>query len=643
MRIIGYVIAYLLILFSFTIYAQYPDIIWTYDLDAPSYGGSATADIDDDGHLEIIFGTYFNDESIYALNAEDGSCLWSYYTGGCNDASSAIADVDLDDDLEVIAPASSPSMVYCFSGADGTVEWSSPTASCIDSPPAVADVDNDGKPEVILGTFLGHVYAFNGEDGSECWHINLGYDSYIQSGPNILSINGDEYPDVVVAQFRGDSMVYALNGYDGSTIWYSDLPTDWMYHGCSYADIDEDGQNELVIGCYDNKVYCLNREDGSLCWSYTTPNYILGPTSIADLNDDDHLEIVYPSHNRIGVLSYEGDFLWDYTVGDLIWRGASIADIDGDGILDVVFGSDDGGIYALSGDNGDEVWTYDLEAHYGDEFWVDHGPAIADFDEDGKLDVFFVGGYGVSDPEDDNYGRAYALTAGEGNGDGWEMFRHDLYHSACFHGYGTDIVLVSFSSKSKDDVIILNWSVSATEGENIAGFNLFRREMGLNDITNPLSEGEDSYPHMDKTHEEGWSQINSSLITGENPYSYIDATVDRGITYEYRLEAVVEDEHTTLGTTIGTSGVPTSFTISSIHPNPVTDRVNITLSTPERTDVNIDIYDIKGRVVKSSNIGEIDMGEHTEVLSTGDLSSGVYTVKATAGDETATDTVVVVK
>ena len=44
-----------------------PGILWWYDLDAPSFGSAATADIDEDGYLEIVFGTYFNDEHILSL------------------------------------------------------------------------------------------------------------------------------------------------------------------------------------------------------------------------------------------------------------------------------------------------------------------------------------------------------------------------------------------------------------------------------------------------------------------------------------------------------------------------------------------------------------------------------------------------
>ena len=414
---------------------NYPEILWWYDLDAPCFGSAATDDIDNDGNLELVFGTYFNDEHVYALNANNGSLLWNYDTGGCNDASPVIYDVDLDGELEVIIPASSPYKVYCFDGSTGQVEWSTSTGypNCIDSPPAVADVDNDNKPEVILGAWYGNVFCLNGEDGSICWHINLGSNSYFQAEPNILDLDNDGQLDIVIAQYAGDCRIYALKGNNGSVLWYSDLPQDYMYHGGSFADIDEDGLPEIVIGCYDNYVYVLNGEDGSLLWNYYAPYYIASPTSIADLNNDNHLEIVFTSYNYLGVLSYTGGLLWSYTAGGGMFRGASIADIDGNGILDVVFGADDGILRVLRGNNGQIIWTLDLEAHYQNIFQIDNAPVIEDFNNDGKLDIFIIGGYGTSDPPDNNHGRGYAIAAGDGTGDGWPMFRHDIYHSGSFN------------------------------------------------------------------------------------------------------------------------------------------------------------------------------------------------------------------
>lgn len=409
-------------------------ILWWYQLAAPSFGSSAVGDIDEDGTLEIVFGTYFNDEHIYALNAEDGSLLWSYDTGGCNDASPVIADVDLDGHLEVVIPASSPSVVYCFYGMTGQVKWSRSTgaSNCIDSPPAVADVDNDEKPELILGTFHGNVFCLNGEDGSICWQKNLGTNSYIQSEPAVLDVNGDVQLDVVVSQWAGDCRVYALWGNNGSILWYSDVPQDYMYHGCSYADLDGDGRPELVIGCYDNHIYVFNGEDGSLAWQYTAPFYVGAPTSIGDLNNDGYFEIVFTSYNILRVLSHTGEVLWSVATGGDLFRGAALSDIDGDGILDVVFGSYDGILRAVRGDNGQVLWSYDLESHYGMVFTMDHAPVIADFNNDGALDVFIVGGFGSSDPPSNNHGRAYALTAGEGFDGGWPMFRYDCRHSGCY-------------------------------------------------------------------------------------------------------------------------------------------------------------------------------------------------------------------
>jgi len=411
------------------------DILWWYDLDAPSFGSAATEDIDDDGLLEIVFGTYFNDEHIYALNAEDGSLLWKYNTNGCNDASPVIYDVDGDDELEVIVPSSSPYTVYCFNGKNGTVEWSTSTGypNCIDSPPAIADVDNDEKPEIILGTFYGYVFCLNGEDGSIGWQINLGTDSYIQSGPNILDVNNDGQLDIVVVQYAGDCRLYTLYGNNGSTLWYSDIPNDYMYHGASFADIDEDGKPEIVIGCYDNNIYVFNAEDGSLHWDYLTPNAVASPTSIADLNNDEHLEIVFTSYNYLGVLSHTGDLLWSITTGGSIFRGAAITDTDNDGILDVIFGSDDGILRIAQGNNGSLIESIDLEAHYGNTYQIDHAPILADFNDDTYVDICIIGGYGTSSQPENNHGRVYVVEGGSGTGPGWPMFRHDIHHSACFH------------------------------------------------------------------------------------------------------------------------------------------------------------------------------------------------------------------
>src|SRR4051812_20614035 len=65
-----------------------PSLLWKLDLASPSYGSGALGDLDTDGKLAIVFGTYFNDGHLYCVNAKDGTVRWKFKSeGGPFDAS----------------------------------------------------------------------------------------------------------------------------------------------------------------------------------------------------------------------------------------------------------------------------------------------------------------------------------------------------------------------------------------------------------------------------------------------------------------------------------------------------------------------------------------------------------------------------
>lgn len=441
------------LLFISKVNAQSPTIKWWYDTKDASFGQSAAGDIDGDGKLEVVFGCYRNDSSVHALNAEDGSLLWKYNTHpygaeGCNDVAPIIYDVDNDDSLEVIVPSSCNPTTFCFNGKTGAVKWQTPTKGS-DSPPTIADVDNDGKPEILHGEFGGYVICINAENGSISWEIPVDTNSWIQTAPTIVDLDGNGQLDFVVGTWNNvnkqDNKVYAYRGNNHSLLWSYPIG-DVMYHGTAVADLDKDGKPELVIGSYNDTLYCINGENGTTNWKYAASGgYIGAPVSIGDIDNDGNCEVVFVSGGVITALSNTGTYKWHYN-GETSFRGVALADINNDVYLDVIFATDEyaghgGKVIALNGNNGTLIWSKDLSAHYGNpDFTFDNAPLVADFDNDDSLEVFIVGGYTEYPNFQNNYGRAYMITVGKGNGPDWLMFQHDIRRQSSLCEYTTSAV-----------------------------------------------------------------------------------------------------------------------------------------------------------------------------------------------------------
>ena len=434
-----------------------PRVLWHVPINSPSFGGAATADVDGDGLLEIAFATYFGDSAVRVLNGEDGSVLWKYQGGGetgageCFDASLKFADLDGDGALELVVPVSNTSLVLAFDARTGQRKWTYEAGygECIDTPPTITDTNGDGALDIIVGTFKGRLHVIDGATGKGRYMLKVAPGA-VQSGATVMDLNGDGVMDYIAANFKGDHRVHAVSGAidraknpqdrekNGPLV--IDHPTElWhvqtgghLYHGCSVADLDQDGTPELIIASYDGMVYAIRAEDGSLLWKADPDErYIMAPTTIADVDGDGIPEVIVTS-DRLTVINADGSIRYSHRMEKPFhqsWgvsRGVAVADLDGDGGPDLAFSNGRGELRVVRGTDGKLLYSFDPSALHGQPLATSsHCPIIADFNGDGKLDVFYVIGSAKTQTKE-SHGRAICLTGFKGKGEGWYMFRHDL-------------------------------------------------------------------------------------------------------------------------------------------------------------------------------------------------------------------------
>jgi outer membrane protein assembly factor BamB len=297
--------------------------------------------------------------------------LWTYETRG-EVGSPTLADVDGDGMLDIIV-ISTDGFAYVLRG-NGTLMWSfmyklrgrRPINPGIFSSPVAVDLIDDGFSEVVIPSIEGLLYVLD-KEGDVIWKYKVlratNRIAEIETTPVIADVNGDGNLDVVFA--ASDGNVYALDGESGMELWHSDLRQYfkklWFF------------KSELRHGI----------------------NIISSP-AMGDINGDGLLEIVIAPRSMgnlrskiFALRAYDGGLIWSYELeGFETDSTPSLADLNGDGKIEVIIGSgeslDEGGdknLYVLSGEDGTLVWKY--QAGGG----LDSSPIITDVDSDGSSEI----------------------------------------------------------------------------------------------------------------------------------------------------------------------------------------------------------------------------------------------------------------
>ncbi len=186
------------------------------------------------------------------------------------------------------------------------------------------------------------------------------------------------------------------------------LPTTNNYYGITFADVDNDGDLDLLSTATSGGLRIF-LNDGSGCWTAVSPQPVgAGGSDVraGDFNNDGYLDAVTGSpDNTNGVHLFRGNGTGRFaemTSGSGVptsgtWRGVDTADVNKDGNLD--FASTNG----YSGNLGIRVYTGDGAGKFASNSSGlptsgerDSGVVFADFNNDGNLDLAAGGAAGAT-------------------------------------------------------------------------------------------------------------------------------------------------------------------------------------------------------------------------------------------------------
>jgi len=242
---------------------------------------------------------------------------------------------------------------------------------------AVGDIDGDGSsPEIIAcAATQNQLLAFN-RDGTLRWRSAI-LEHIGQNGASLADMDGDGQPEIVVGrQVLNDDGTLRWTGtagYGGSQ-WPGHLASTFALS--VVADIDLDGSPEVVSG---NTVY---RANGDIKWQIATDD---GYAAVGNFDTDPYAEIVFVSLGVIRLLEHNGVVKW----GPITIPGAghhggppTIADFDGDSVPEI--GIAGASRYTVIEADGTIKWA----AVIRDSSNIT-GSSVFDFDGDGSAEVVY--------------------------------------------------------------------------------------------------------------------------------------------------------------------------------------------------------------------------------------------------------------
>ncbi|MFQ5454778.1 MAG: FG-GAP-like repeat-containing protein [Nitrospirota bacterium] len=276
----------------------------------------------------------------------------------------------------------------------------------------LGDIDNDGDLDILIVNFYNssdcpQFTRLLMNDGignfTDVTKTNLpeGLSGRYQSIAGLFSdINGDGYPDIIIANLSSNNLLYINNG-DGSFRDVTDTaipPTNSAdTTAISTGDIDGDGDMDIIFFTLDKEVLFLNDGNGVFTDASVNLPDISDSTwdgRLIDIDSDKDLDIlkINNGQNLIYINDGKGRF-FDLTPGrvpiaETEGMGIDAGDINGDGYTDIIIanGNKKGEQNRIYFGNGQGSY-FDATGNFPIDTGETRGIDIGDIDGDGNPDI----------------------------------------------------------------------------------------------------------------------------------------------------------------------------------------------------------------------------------------------------------------